>query len=66
MPRAREPLRETPRKEGASMKEPTKEDVLSYVADVAEQLAAMSTPHDGVVAAILRVAAKAARDSEIE
>lgn len=44
------------------MEEPTDEEVIDYVADMADQLAAMCGTHYHVVAVLLRGAAKAARD----
>jgi|GEM_PF-4482250 len=42
------------------MNEPSKAEILAYVAEMAMQLAAMCEIHDRVVAALLRVAARAA------
>jgi hypothetical protein len=44
------------------MKEPSKHEVMGYVADMAEQLAAMCSQHDRLVSSILRGAAQIARN----
>jgi hypothetical protein len=49
--------------EAAHMKEPTKDEVLRYVADMADQLAAMCKEHDAPTEAHLRKASAAARDA---
>jgi hypothetical protein len=45
------------------MEEPTREDILRYVADMADQLAAMSNEHDAPTEAHLLRASAAARDA---
>lgn len=47
-------------KERTRMSKPSKAEILAYVAEMAMQLAAMCEIHDRVVAALLRLAARAA------
>jgi len=46
------------------MQEPSKQEVMEYVADMAEQLAAICRAHDPHLAAVLRVTAKWAREPD--
>lgn len=54
--------RMVPQKEAAHMQEPMKQQKLDYVADMAEQLATLCKDDHPPTAALLRAAAKSARD----